>query len=87
MWSRFCDFVFAQFNLELPRTGAELASNWRQALDAWNTYSADWIASWSTHHGGRAVPELDITAGPLAIVIIRGIIAIGLERQRRNIQQ
>jgi hypothetical protein len=30
------------------------------------------------------VPELSLTAGPLAVAVILGIVGIGLERRRRK---
>lgn len=34
-------------------------------------------------HQANTVPELSLTAGPLAIAVILGIVGIGLERRRR----
>jgi len=84
LWVEFTNYVYDVTGWVLPQTWQEGLANWD---NAWNVHAREWVASWSTHHGGRAVPELDITAGPLAIVIIMGIIAIGIERQRQNNQQ
>jgi len=34
--------------------------------------------------GGNGVPELNATVAPLAVMVIVGIIAIGIERRKRH---
>ncbi len=34
--------------------------------------------------GGNAVPELDVMAGPVAVAVLAGVIAIGLERRKNK---
>ena len=34
--------------------------------------------------GGQSVPELDAAVGPLALALLGGVVAVGLERRRRK---
>ena len=55
-------------------------------LEWWNAFVA-WLRSLNTGStgstgGGSSVPELSLTAGPIAVTVIICIIAIALERRR-----
>ena len=38
----------------------------------------------SSGDGGQSVPELDAAVGPLALALLGGVVAVGLERRRRK---
>ena len=60
---------------------------------------ADWLhwlfnliksIDWGSHGGhsggggGNSVPELDLTAGPIAVALLAAIIGVGMELRRRG---
>lgn len=87
------------FSTVICTLGFSLSSAQANAF-SWNDIVVDWTAiinqvniivnTYFPDNGGvvstNTVPELSATTGPLAAVVILGILAIGLERRRRQNQ-
>lgn len=60
---------------------------WWEQIVTWLCTNGYYCGGGGGGGSGNSVPELSVTAGPIAVAVIVGILAIGLERRRRRKHQ